>query len=106
MAKHRIGLSVAQLLEEARARRVRPYVQHVQLSPGRWTWTGGLYDDLNPGRKTMAKQQGPSEKDLATLRAAAVERAKQGNNEGAAGLAAIHDLVTGELGEPGENTQQ
>lgn len=59
MAKHRDGLSVAELLEEARAdgwpthglvphaRRVRPYVRQTQFSPGRWTWTGGLYDDLD-----------------------------------------------------------
>lgn len=45
-----------------------------------------------PGRNTVSK---PTEEELAQLRAAAVEKAKQGDDQGAARILAVYDLVTG-----------
>lgn len=50
----------------------------------------------------MAK---PTEEQLTQLRAAAVEKAKQGDDNGAASLLAVYGLVTGETPGPEPDPQ-
>jgi len=63
-----------------------------------WRMTGSIYELEG---NSMAK---PTEEELAVLRAAAVDKALNGDNAGAAGLAAIHDLVSGAVPGPEEKT--
>jgi hypothetical protein len=56
----------------------------------------------HPEGDPMAK---PTEEQLTQLRAAAVEKAKQGDDNGAASLLAVYGLVTGETPGPEPDPQ-